>query len=229
MQKLSALIIGGMVFGLMGCGGSNPGGGTKTLFVKAHAETRGSTDSSWLGVEVRDGHSEGNIVSDAIVTIYGDKTGEFALPWQGINWGGFQAGAYVKEGISWDTGWKIEVKRGEDGLDAYLEAPGITTITEPIGGTTFRRTDGEPLIVKWKDGEGRRAQIVTVDFDHSDGADRNFSDFDDPMEVSIEPNILNPDNERVEVRRKNEVQLEGGTAGSAFSAETKHRIEFVVE
>lgn len=229
MRTLSVLVVGGLLFGMVGCGGSNPGSGTKTLFVKAHAETRGSTDSSWMAVEVREGHSEGNLINDAVVTIRGNKTGEYNLGWEGISFGGFRAGAYLRNELAWDTGWHITVKRGDDGLEAYLEAPGLTTITDPIGGTTFRRADGNPMVVRWKDTDGRRAQIVTVDFDKADNADRQFSDFDDPGEVQLEANVLVADKERLELRRRNEVKLEGGTAGSVMSAETKHRIEFVVE
>lgn len=229
MRKLSALIVGGMMLGLVGCGGSNPGGGTKTLFVKAQAESRGTLESSAIRVEVREGHSEGPVVSDAVVTVRGNETGEYNLSWSGITWGDFKAGFYGRDNLEWDTGWKIEVRRGDDGLDAYLEAPGTTTVMEPIGGTAFRRADGKPLVVKWKDSDGHRAQVATVDFQKSDGADRQFADYDDPFQVEIEPNILTPDSEKLEVRRKNEVKLEGGTPGSVFSAETKHQIEFVVE
>ena len=218
-----------MAFAASGCGGRNPGGGTKTLYVKAQAVSDGSTDNTAMGVEVREGHSEGNLVTDAVVTVVGNKTGEFNLAWTGINWGGFKAGAYYKDKMQWDTGWKITVKRGQDELDAYLVAPGITTITEPIAATTFKRAEGKPLMVKWKDSDGDRAQIVKIDFDKSDSADREFSDWDDPFELQVEPNTLVPDNERVTVSRQNQINLEGGTAGSIFTAETHHRIQFTVE
>lgn len=228
MRQLTAMVaIAGLV-GLAGCGGSNEGSGSETLFVKATAESDGSTDGSWLAVEVREGSSEGAIVTDAVVTVRGDDSGEFNLPWEGINWGGFRAGAYVKRDLAWDTGWNILVKRGEDGLEAYLSAPGITNITEPLGGTTFKRGDGNAMMVRWKDGEGRRAELVEVDFSEADEADRDLAE--DTLELEVEPNrLVATDRERLEVRRTNEVKLAGGTPGSVFKATTRHRIEFKVE
>ncbi len=228
MRTMSLLVVVGSLVSLSACGGSNPGGGTKTLFVKAQAQSDGSTDGTSLAVEVRQGTSDGQLITDAVVTVKGNKTGEFSLPWEGVSWGSFRLGAYRKSQATWDTGWRLSVKRGTDALDAYVEAPGITTITNPIGGTTFRRADGKPLLVQWKDSDGRRAQVVTIDFDKADGADTSLAE--DRLEHSIEQNrLVVDDKERVEVRRKNEIQLAGGTPGSIFSATTEHRIEFRVE
>lgn len=213
---------------LVACGGSNPGNGTRTLFVNARAESDGASDGSLLMVEVREGHSEGTLITDAVVTINGNETGEFNLPWVGANFGGFKFGAYAKDNLTWDTGWSLNVKRGEDYLDAYLVAPGHTTITAPLGGSTYRRSSGEPLVLQWKDGEGRGADLTTVRFKTSEQANRDFTD--DPMEYEVEPNHLQADDdERVEVERRNEVNLEGGTAGSIFRAVTRHRVEFAIE
>lgn len=213
---------------LAACGGSNPGSGTQTLFVSALAQSDGSSNGSFMAVEVREGHSEGTLISDAVVTIEGDESGEFNLGWTGANFWGFKFGAYTKENLAWDTGWRLNVKRGEDHLDAYLVAPGQTTITAPLGGTTYMRSSGEPLVVQWKDGEGRQADVASVRFKTSEQANREFAN--DPMEYEVEPNHLQPDDdERIEVERRNEVKLEGGTPGSLFRAITRHRIEFRIE
>lgn len=209
------------------CGGTSPGGGTKTLFVKAQAQSDGSSDGSWMALEIRDGSSSGSLITDAVVVLRGDKTGEFTLPWQGVNWGDFKAGSYFKSGLAWDSGWSLEVRRGNDRLDARLEAPGMTVITEPIGGTTYRRVDGVPLTVKWKDDSGHRAMRVRVTLDKA-GFDRTLTE--DPVLLAIEPNLLTAeDKEKVRVERWNEVELAGGTAGSSFKVETHHQIEFRVE
>lgn len=227
MRTLSAIVVAVAVVGLVGCGGSNPGTGTKTLFVKATAHTDGSTDGTWLGVEVRQGSDKGDLITDAVVTMKGDKSGEFNLGWSGMNWGGWKAGLYLKQQAAWDTGWSLSVKRGQDELDAYVAAPGVTTITQPIADTTFRRVDGKPFELVWKDGEGRRAEKVHIDFDHSD-ADLDLDE--DTLSHEFEANRLTAsDREHVRVTRANTVDLAGGTPGSAFTAESTHQIEFTVE
>src|SRR4051794_20230355 len=62
----NSFILIGSLFALA-CGGSNPGGGTRTLWVNAAAETDGSTDGSRLQIEVREGSSTGTLVTDATV------------------------------------------------------------------------------------------------------------------------------------------------------------------
>lgn len=208
------------------CGGSNPGGGTRTLFVKALVETDGSTDGSRFGLEVREGSSGGSLITDAVVIIRGDKSGESSLSWQGAKWGELAVGSYYRSGIPWDTGWSLEVRRGNDRLDGYLVMPGFTTITEPIAGTTFRRAEGKPLVIRWKDSFDRRAKTVTVDLDK---ADYKRTLADDPLMHEVEPNRLGTDRHRIQLDRSNEIELAGGTPGSFFRATSKHRIEINVE
>ncbi len=210
----------------LGCGGSNTGG-TRTLFVSAIATTDGSTDGTGIGIEVREGGSQGALVSDAVVIVRGDKGGEMSLPWQGVKWGDFAVGAYFKTGIPWETGWAIDIRRGPDRLDAYLVTPGATTITEPIAATTFRRTDGRPLAIRWKDDLGRRARRVRVQLDKAK-IDQTFNE--DTLAFDVEPNRLAPDgHERITVERTNEIELAGGVPGSVFRAQSRHRIELKVE
>lgn len=212
---------------LLGCGGSNPGGGTRTLFVSAFATTDGSTDGTGIGIEVREGSSQGPLVSDAVVIVRGDRGGEMSLPWQGIRWGNFAAGAYFRTGIPWESGWAIDIRRGPDRLDAYLVTPGVTVITEPIAATTFRRADGRPLAIRWKDDLGRRAKRVRVQLDKAK-IDQTFNE--DALAFDVEPNRLVPDgSERITVERTNEIELAGGIPGSVFRAQSRHRIEIKVE
>ncbi len=223
-----ALLGGLLASALVACGGHDPGGGTQTLWVRAQAETDGSTSGSWFVVQVRDGSENGTLLNDAVVSIEGDNTGELVLPFDGGDFFGFRVGANIKRDLPWDTGWRLTVRRGKDELDAYLEAPGVTTITAPVGGTTFRRSNGENLVVEWKDEKGRRADVVEVDFRRADDADRTFGE--DPREYEVDFNRLRAaDDERIEVRRRNEVNLEGGVPGSRLTATTKHRIDLTVE
>lgn len=212
---------------LAGCG-SNPGGGTRSLYVKAEAWSDGSTDGTWISVEVRDGSSNGTILNDATVSMHGNRSGDFNLPWEGVSFGNFRAGSYHKGSMAWDSGFQISVKRGNDALDGYLEVPGVTTIVNPLGGTTFRRADGQPLVVKWKDDVSHVAQKVTVTFDHADAANSILNQ--DPLQLPVDPNrLVAASPERVEVRRENTVNLAGGVAGSSFTGTTRHRIDFNVE
>jgi hypothetical protein len=227
MRSLFAVVLGVVAVVGMACGGSNPGGGTKTLYVDAQAVSDGSTDGTWIRVCVRDGYKDGPVVTDAVVEVRGDRTGEFNLPWEGVDWFGCAAGAHARGGIAWDTGWALNVRRGDDYLDAYVQAPGITEISQPFANSTFRRADGEPLIVKWEDRVGHRAESSSVQLHQ---ADQFFPLPNDPLQYSIQVNMLvGTGDERVEVTRTNNVTLAGGTPGSVFSASTHRTISFVVE
>ena len=220
------MTLGLAVFALA-CGGSNPGSGTKTLYVKAQAFGDGrDASNSLMAVEVREGSATGNTLTDAVVTITGDKTGELALPWQGVVFGSFHAGSYAKPGLVWDTGWRLSVKRGSDQLDGYLVAPGFTTLTAPIAGSTFARSGGVPLNISWKDEAGRRAETVEIQLDKAK-LDQIVPD--DKGTFPVEVNRLATDSkEKISVSRSNEVVLAGGVPGSVFSARTGHEIEINV-
>lgn len=211
-----------------GCSGNDAGGGTRTLFVEALAETDGSSNGTFFGVIVRDGQGvEAPVISNAEVIFRGENTGEIRVPWQGLTVGRFRLGAYGINGIPWDTGWQIEVNRADDHLDAFLEAPGVTTITSPLGGTTFRKSAGGALTVHWKDAEDREAQKVFVELDEAN-FERALSE--DPFELSISASTLVADDEEtVRVERSNEVELNGGLPGSFFRAVSKHQLDFRVE
>ena len=87
------------------------------------ASSDGSRDGSRVAIEVREGGASGTLLTDATVTIRGNRTGELTLPWQGVTWGDFRLGSYARENLLWDTGWQLKITRGNDGLDAYLGVP----------------------------------------------------------------------------------------------------------
>jgi hypothetical protein len=212
----------------LGCGGSDPGVGTRTLFVTAEAFSNGSSDGTGLRVGVREGSSSGRVLSGndgAVVTVRGNQSGERTLSFSGVSWGNWTAGLFVASQMPWDTGWHLRVQRGSDELEAYLEAPGPTTVMEPLGNTVYHRAAGKPLVIRWKD-EGRRAERVRIDFDRAN-FDQTLAE--DPLRFEVEPNRLVPEQERVRVSRIKQIDLAGGVAGSTFTATTWHRIEFVVE
>jgi hypothetical protein len=215
------------LFSLSACGGTNPGGGTRTLFVRAVAESDGTTEGSTMAVEVREGASTGNLITDAVVTVRGAKTGEFNLAWEGVTFGNFTAGAYTKRQLPWDRSWSMTIKRGNDGLDFALEAPGITTITEPLSGANFDRAAGTPLVIKWKDADGVHADTVEIDLSRA-GYDQVLTE--DTLEHTVEVNrMVAGTGERIDIRRYNDVNLAGGSAGSTFRATTRHRVTFNVQ
>jgi hypothetical protein len=213
-----------------GCGrATDPGIGSHTLFVKALALSDGTLDGSSLKLEVRNGHAEGPLVKDAVVIARGDRSGELNIAYRDdFELGGIRlGGGFEKKQLAWDTGWSIEVKNGDDYLVARLEAPGATIITEPVSQTTYRRTDGRPLPLRWRDEFGHRAKQVTIDFARAD-YDRTFTE--DAFGHDVAPNSLVPEKrERVTITRWNEVGLAGGVAGSVFKAQTAHQIDFIVE
>jgi hypothetical protein len=121
------------------------------------------------------------------------------------------------------------VRRQADNLDAYLQAPGLTVIAQPIYNTVFNLSEGRPLVVKWEDGKGRRAEMVTVELSES-GFRRQLPNGDDPLQLTIEQsNLVLTDSERVTVTRMNDVNLAGGTPSSVFSASTHHDVPFIVQ
>lgn len=228
MRLLPLPVLAGLALAASACGGSNPGSGTKTLYVKAAVQSDGTSDGTWLAVEVREGSDQGVLVTDAQVSVRGDSTGETGIPWGGgVSMDGFNGGVYVVWHPQWDRGFTLNVNRGSDHLNAYVETPGITTITSPISGTAFALAEGKPLVVEWKDSYGRRAENVRVDLKKSDYV---WTGTDDTLRNEIDPNRMVVDNgERVRVTRTNQINLAGGAAGSTFEASTTHAIDFVVE
>lgn len=206
---------------LSACGATNPGGGTRTLFVTARLSSDGSTPGTTARVTVRDGSPNGGFVTNAEVVLKGGKLGKRTLTYDPGNT------RYELDDFAWDDAFRLEVTRGNDFLDGQIEAPGFTVITSPISDTTFRKADGQPLVIKWTDATNRRAQRVQVRVDKA-GIDSTINQ--DGLEFRVEPNQLKvEDKEKVRVERTNEVELAGGVAGSVLSAETHHSIEFRVE
>lgn len=203
-----------------GCGLTSPGGGTGTLFVTAHLTSDGSTAGSRARITVRAGASSGDLVKNAEVAIRGGALGRTIV--------GYDDGKdqYRLDGFTWVEGFRLEVIRGSDKLDGSIEAPGATLITDPISNSTYRRADGAPLLIRWKDERNSPASATQV---HLDKANLDRSIPAGIFELRVDPNELRVDKEKVRVERSNEVALAGGAPGSLLSAGTDHEIEFNVE
>lgn len=205
------------------CGGSDPGVGTQTLYVEAVARTDGSTNGTSLRVTVRQGSNQGNFVSDANVVMTSDKGNEIILPWVGI----LGMGNYVKSDLVWEPGWRLRISRGADRVEAYLHAPGVTTITEPAANSTFNRSEGKPLVVRWKDESGRGAQTFEI---ATRSAEFNQARSEDPGLFQIDAaHLVGSAEERIAIERTSEVKLNGGVPGSTFKAVSRAEVNLVVE
>jgi hypothetical protein len=208
---------------LVACGGSDPGAGTQTFYVEAEGQSDGSTDGTFLQVLVKQGSSSGDIVSDATVELTGEKGTQHVLTWVGV----FGIGAFRKNNIIWEAGWRLRITRGSDRVEAYLNAPGITTLQEPAAGSTFNRAEGRPLVVRWKDESGHSAQTFSVD---TQRADYSIARAEDPGLVQLEASrLVASTDERITVKRTNEVKLNGGVVGSYFRATTKADVRIIVQ
>jgi len=134
---------------------------------------------------------------------------------------------YRLDGFTWVEGFRLEVIRGTDLLDGSIEAPGATSIIEPIANTTYRRAAGPPLLIRWRDGRNAAASATQLRLDKAN-LDRAVAA--GVSEVVIDPNeLVVSDKEKVRVERSNQVSLAGGATGSTLSAGTQHEVEFTVE
>ena len=203
------------------CGYTSPGGGTQTLFVTARLSSDGSTAGSTARVTVRQGSSTGDLVRDAEVAIRGGALGRTIVSFDD------NREEYRLDSFTWVEGFRLEVIRGRDQLDGSITAPGPTLIVDPIAATTYRRGDGPPLLVRWRDANNQPADRTQLRLDKAK-IDRSLAP--GVAEVVIEPSELVVSNdERVRIERSSEISLAGGVAGSTLSASTRHEIEFRVE
>jgi hypothetical protein len=203
------------------CGLTSPGGGTGTLFVTARLTSDGSTAGSSARVTVREGSSTGAVVSNAEVAIQGGALGRTIVSWDE------QREQYRLDGFTWVEGFRLEVIRGKDLLDGAIEAPGATVITDPIFQTTYRRGDGPPLFIRWRDARNAGAQTTRLTMERAN-IDRTLPA--GVFEVAVDPSELVVHSEElIRIDRANEVTLAGGAPGSQLAASTGHRVEFRVE
>lgn len=228
MRTLNTLAAAIALTFLTACGGTDPGTGSRTLYVKAAMTTDGSTDGTRVQVELRENDQDGPLVTDAIVTLKGQSGKDQLLGLVGENTRLGTKLLYAGQGFAWDTGFVLQVRRGErDSLDAALEMPGATVITDPVSSTTFSRSKGERLVVRWRDEYNRIAQYPEVRLEQADIRQTLNQDM---TQFEIEASRLVPTlEESVSVTRTNKVLLAGGLDGSEWTATTTHKVSFRVE
>jgi hypothetical protein len=220
-MTLVVTLVGAVALGAAGCGYTSPGGGSGTLFVTARLTNDGSTSGSRARVTVRSGSMTGDIVRNAEVAIRGGPLARTVVP--------FDDGSqqFRLDGFVWPDGIRLEVLRGNDILDASIEAPGATVITNPVANTSFSKSGGAPLLVQWKDARGALAGSTSLHLDKAK-FDQTLPAGAREYPVDASALVVN-DKEKVRVERTNEVSLAGGASGSVLSASTEHEIEFKVE
>lgn len=209
---------------LAGCG-SDAGSGTETLYVDAEAFSDGSADGTWLGVTVRSGASNGDVITDAQVTVTAGDGTVHELPYVNV----FIGGAYFKNNLAWDPSWRLRIERGTDKLEARIEGPGLTRITQPTPGQLYQRSSGDDLVVKWTDDSGKRADAVIVDLEGQQYEDQIVNN--DPLERKIPASSITTTNDsaRLRVERRSTLNLAGGVAGSTFTSTTRDQLDINIQ
>lgn len=228
MRTLSTLAAAIALTFLTACGGTDPGTGSRTLYVKAAMHSDGSTDGTRVQVELRENDQEGPVVTDAIVTLKGQSGRDQVLGLVGEDSRLGTKLVYARQGFAWDTGFVLQVRRADrDTLDATLEMPGATVITDPVSSTTFSRSRGERFVVRWRDEYNRIAQYPEVRLERADIRQTLNQDL---TQFELDPSRLVPtQEEQVVVTRTNKVLLAGGLDGSEWTATTTHKVSFRVE
>lgn len=219
------LIVGALALLATACGGSDPGSGTKTLFVRAALHSDGSPGNSYIGVVVREGHANAQVIQDAVVLLTPEGGHETSVPFMFIQ--------NFKNEIVWARSYRLKISRGNDRLEAVIQPPGLTTITAPARGAVYERASGTPLKVTWTDSFDRRAQKVELELDDGRFASNSSSVLTDKdnLTYDIPPTAWTQatNGERIRVRRSVSLGLAGGAPGSELTAETTHRTgEFTI-
>lgn len=193
---------------------NDSGTGTLTLLVTADIdgqEVPGGFVTDFY-VSVRD--AEGNAVSGAAVRITNETLGEMTLleAEQG-------SGEYRAERNSFPQGdFRLDVTRETDLVEGVIVGgPGIHSITAPL--LTDTLTAGQALTVLWDvPSQARGAEIETRDYQSSVVPDNGQAI------VPAESNLARAE-QRIRVRRYNEVDIVGGLPGSRLEVSIRREIE----
>lgn len=228
MRYLYALVLLLMTTA-MGCGsGGVPGGdslgdGTQTLRVVGTVDAENlvtnATSENDFRTEFEVHVSRQDVdVTDAVVVLESDA-GEVELTWnaQEERYEGSQVGYYRR--------YLLDVSAGDDWVyDVRVEGPDIHTIEAPLAGATV--PGNVDLVVDWsRDDEAEVAEIETREMDWIGTVDAGTFTVPFGMLKSEEDKT---EEERVRVRRRNQLSPTGGAGGSSFAVQVENEIEFLV-
>ncbi len=212
----STRALGLAVAALSSCGDGrdDPGSGTGTLTVVAQGVIADRfTD---VTVEIR---ARGLAVTDAVVTLT-DLERRVPVSASARGPGIYQG--RLEGGPAWIG---LDVRAGEDGLDARLDGPGRFEVTRPPAGALVRAGDASRLLVAWGQGEDAEEAVLAV-LDASDRpAVAPVSVAPDPGEARVDL-PTEPGRYLIVVRRRRLLALAGGAPGATFRLERAARAEF---
>jgi hypothetical protein len=184
------------------------GGGSGALLVRA------SIDSEEGGAEVDVSiERAGRDVDDAAVVI-GTDGADLILERDG-------EGRYRGRDAQWSGWYTIEVTAGDDWLDGGLESPDRPILVDPDPAEAFDPHQAEDgvVLVTWDGDLALSARVKTKDFEWS-GADEGG--------LEIPAVMFEEDEQEIEIKRENEIDLAGGAAGSFLAVETGSKTRLIV-
>lgn len=183
------------------------GSGTNTLYVVAHIE--GEPDQyTQIMVEV---DLDGDELSGAVVTINSDL-GQVTLRET-------DDGEYEAEQSGFASGYHLRIESGEHSLKGSLNAPKAHTIDNPEHGSTYDTQNGD-LEVIWSPAGADRVQVANDEFE------LDFTD--DSGKAIIPARTFEDDEDEIEVKRTNRMNLAGGVGDSYFEIEYEVSAEIFV-
>lgn len=200
---------------LAACGGDddvdgNAGDGSGTLLVNAEISSDG--EDAEISVDVsRDGQD----IADADVLVGVDEGDDLVLVHVGD-------GEYRADHAGWSGSYSIEVTAGDDWLDGSLDAPSLPVITDPSPIEAFDPHEAEDgvVVVVWDgDGAAMSARVRTRDFEWEG---------EDTGTIEVPATVFEEEDQEVEVRRQNEIALEGGAPGSSLSVSSQSKTDLIV-
>jgi hypothetical protein len=219
-------LIVGLATILTACGGSSgfstdPGSGTTTLLVDAHASFDNELNAADFNVNVK---KAGANVDNAFVTI----TSEFGTVTL-VNDPG--KGDYKGTQAKWsDTGYKLDIVikdpsgKTTDSLTAALEAPVRVVLTAPknINAPFDPHTlPNQLLVVSWEGPPATSVHVKSKDFEPNLAGD--------PLTVSIPAAVFKDTTQKLEIDRSTGVALAGGLPGSRFTADYDFKTSLIVQ
>jgi hypothetical protein len=209
MLRLGLLALAVVVAG--GCGGvsTDPGDGSRTLEVRADIDIR-RTDARFEVRVRRDGEN----VSDARVLIL-SNLGDTLLTYDG-------GGEYEGRQSGHARWYEVDVEVGDDWLYGTILAPEPAYVTRPEPAEPWRPREAADGVVwvRWSGKLADRVRVKTDEFEW-EGLDRG--------ELGIPATAFQDIEDEIEIRRRNETALHGGTASSRLraTAETETSIAIV--
>ncbi len=189
--------------------GTDPGGGTKRLFVEGHVDYEDGAAEFRISVQLA-----GAPVATAEVTVESSLGKVLLAAMPDGNYAGVQAG--------WGDEFALEVTVGDDWLDARINAPDPIVLVAPDLAASFDPHLAPDLLVRvaWEGELADEVRVKTKDFDTTVRPDMG--------EIFIPAASFKDDEQDLHIDRKNVVALAGGAPGSSLDAEFKFKTKLSV-